>query len=421
MTQPRPPSSLAGPRWYTLLALSAGVLALHLILLADGLPPWAGIAPSATVTTAQTTEPAAARTPAQTGASAAAPRSSPVHVSSVRWIVPPPPIPPAPPPEAKKSAPRPPAKPRKPTPVAAAPAPAPVAAAVTEVETVPAIEPPPIEPDQPESALAAAAAPAAAPAPPTDDTAPALPEDATVLAQAAPQEDQVASAKPEPPGEPAAAITLPPSQPPGSARLLYTVTGSARGISYNASGTLDWALTEHRYNARMEMRMLLLGSRVQTSTGQVGPQGLMPERFADKGRGSERAAHFEPDHRRIRFSANTPEAELLPGAQDRLSLFLQIAGLLQARPQAYASGQVIEMQVAGTGDAEIWRFQVGEESTLALPAGELRVRHLARQPRKAFDSTVEMWLAPELNHLPVRLRVTQANGDFADQQLSQKP
>lgn len=79
------------------------------------------------------------------------------------------------------------------------------------------------------------------------------------------------------------------------------------------------------------------------------------------------------------------------------------------------------MQVAGTGDAPVWRFDVGEESTISLPAGEFKVRHLVRQPRKEFDSTVEMWLAPSLHHLPVRLRVKQSNGDVADQQLSQMP
>ncbi len=249
------------------------------------------------------------------------------------------------------------------------------------------------------------------------------------VAQAQPGDSDSAStpaASEAPPAETAQAPAetappLPPAQPPPSARLLYTVAGLFRGNPYHASGTLDWERGADRYSARMEMRMFLLGSRVQTSTGQVGPGGLMPERFADKAR-SERAAHFERgEHPRIRFSSNAPDAGLEPGAQDRLSLFLQIAGLLQARPEAYAAGQVIDMQVAGTSDAEIWRFQVGEETTLALPAGELRVRHLVRQPRKAYDSTVEMWLAPDLNHLPVRLRVTQSNGDMADQQLSQMP
>lgn len=242
------------------------------------------------------------------------------------------------------------------------------------------------------------------------------------LAQAAPAPAEAEAPAPPPPPAPdaAAAPALPPAQPPGSTRLHYAVSGQSKGLTYHASAVLDWMLDAGRYSARMEMRMFLLGSRVQTSTGQLGPEGLRPERFADQAR-SERAAHFEHDHHRIRFSSNAPDAALLPGAQDRLSLFLQMAGLLQARPQAYADGQVIEMQVAGTGDAEIWRFRVGEETTLALPAGELRARHLTRVPRKPYDSTVEMWLAPGLSHLPVRLRITQANGDVADQQLSQMP
>ena len=218
----------------------------------------------------------------------------------------------------------------------------------------------------------------------------------------------------------AATVKLPPAHVPASTRLQYDVVGNIKGISYRAEGLLDWTVADGRYDARLEMRVMLLGSRSQTSTGRVGPQGLMPERFADKSR-SEKAAHFDAAQQRIRFSNNAPEAPLQPGAQDRLSLFMQLAGLLQARPQAYAAGQVVNMQVAGTGDAPVWRFEVGEESTIRVSAGEFRVRHLVRQPRKEFDSTVEMWLAPSLGHMPVRLRITQPNGDVADQKLRQMP
>lgn len=224
----------------------------------------------------------------------------------------------------------------------------------------------------------------------------------------------------DPTATPGVATALPPAQPPSSTRLDYAVTGRIKGIAYNAQGQLDWAVDDGRYSARMEMRVFLLGSRLQTSIGQVGPSGLMPERFSDKSR-SEKAAHFDNAQNRIRFSSNAPDAVLLPGAQDRLSLFLQIAGLLQARPQAYATGQIVELQVAGTGDADIWRFEVGDEVDLSLPAGEVRARLLKRLPRKEFDSTVELWLAPGMQHLPVRLRVTQANGDVADQRLSRMP
>lgn len=401
-----------------LATLVAVVLGLHLVLLAGGITlqlPAAALvheSPSPDATASATSA-----GPSATSA-ALAPRLQPVHVSTVRWIVPAP----APAPRAEP-APRP--KPtRKAEPVARpAPAPEPVVVAealpepaetfastaaetsATTAQEVAVSEPPPQEPATTPEPLVALPVPAETPqaSEPAD-------ADETLLAAAA------AGAK-----RPArATVALPPATPPPSTRLHYDVTGNVKGIGYKAQGTLDWTVADSRYEARMEMRVLLLGSRSQTSTGRIGPHGLMPERFADKSR-SEKATHFDAAQQRIRFSSNAPEVPLLPGAQDRLSLFLQLASLLQARPQAYATGQTVDMQVAGTGDAPIWRFDVGEESTISLPAGEFKVRHLVRQPRKEFDSTVEMWLAPSLHHLPVRLRVTQSNGDVADQQLRQRP
>ena len=42
---------------------------------------------------------------------------------------------------------------------------------------------------------------------------------------------------------------------------------------------------------------------------------------------------------------------------------------------------------------------------------------LTRKPRREYDQKVEVWFAPSLGFLPVRNRITQANGDFVDQQL----
>jgi hypothetical protein len=44
-----------------------------------------------------------------------------------------------------------------------------------------------------------------------------------------------------------------------------------------------------------------------------------------------------------------------------------------------------------------------------------------RHPRKEYDTRVELWLARTLDYLPARLRITQANGDVADQQLKSLP
>lgn len=400
-----------------LVTLVAVVLGLHLILLAGGITlqfPGASLAHENAST--DTTASATSAGPTATSA-AAAPQLQPVHVSTVRWIVPAP----APAPRAEP-APRP--KPvRKAEPVARpAPAPEPVVVAQALPEpTEPPASTPAETSDTASQEVAVSEAPSPEPAAAPEPLV-ALPTPAETPQASEPADADesllVAAAGAKRPAR--AAVTLPPATPPPSTRLHYDVTGNVKGIGYKAQGTLDWTVADGRYEARMEMRVLLLGSRSQTSTGRIGPNGLMPERFADKSR-SEKATHFDAAQQRIRFSSNAPEVPLLPGAQDRLSLFLQLASLLQARPQAYATGQTVDMQVAGTGDAPIWRFDVGEESTISLPAGEFKVRHLVRQPRKEFDSTVEMWLSPSLNHLPVRLRVTQSNGDVADQQLSQRP
>lgn len=203
--------------------------------------------------------------------------------------------------------------------------------------------------------------------------------------------------------------------------LTYDVEGLVKGFPFHAQGTLQWRQREERYEARLEIKAFLIGSRVQTSTGQLGPAGLRPERFSDRSR-SEKAAHFDQAAGRIRFSNNARDAQLLAGAQDRLSVFMQLAALLEARPQAYPPGTTIEMQVAGTGSAEVWGFKVESAAEpLNLPAGELSAIRLYRPPQLEYDNALEVWLAPQLHHLPVRIRITQKNGDVADQQLNFVP
>ncbi|MDR0260126.1 MAG: DUF3108 domain-containing protein, partial [Comamonas sp.] len=64
-----------------------------------------------------------------------------------------------------------------------------------------------------------------------------------------------------------------------------------------------------------------------------------------------------------------------------------------------------------------WTFVVDAKETLDLPAGPTEALRLTRQPRKDQDQTAHLWLAPSLQYLPVRIRLSQSNGDFADLQL----
>jgi hypothetical protein len=246
------------------------------------------------------------------------------------------------------------------------------------------------------------------------------PPAASVVITEPPDSAPTASAQePEPSPTPAdaarAAATL---QLPGSARLRYELTGQSRGLSYTAEGQLTWQQDGQRYEARMSISgLLLVRPRIMTSVGELGPEGVSPRRFSDRSR-TEQATHFQPERGRILFSSNAPEAAWQPGAQDRVSLFFQLAGLLAAEPERYNPGAQVQLLTAGVREADLWTFTVTGTPTLALPAGEQVTIALRRLPRRDYDQTIEIWFAPALGYLPVRIRITQGNGDMVDQQLA---
>ena len=209
---------------------------------------------------------------------------------------------------------------------------------------------------------------------------------------------------------------------PPSTRLKYDIKGEVKGFPYHVNGDLLWVQDGKTYDARMEISHFLLGSRVQTSTGQLTVHGLEPTRFGDKVR-SEVAAHFDREKNKVTFSANTPDVPLLPGAQDQLSILLQLAAMLGAEPHRFPQGTTLPVQAIGPRSAEAWVFTVGASEKLVLPGGELTALRLWRDPLGEFDPKVEIWLAPDVGYLPVRIRLTQANGDVVDQQWrsTQKP
>ncbi len=198
---------------------------------------------------------------------------------------------------------------------------------------------------------------------------------------------------------------------PGSVRLKYQVTANKFPFSLNSE--LLWQQNGATYEARLEFSAFGQ-ARVQTSRGQITPQGLAPLRFSDRFR-SEVAAHFDRAKGKVTFSANTPDVPLLSGAQDRLSILVQLGAMIAGDPGHYPQATTIALQTIGPRDADTWRFTVGQQETLTLPGGPQLTLKLVRNPRQEFDQRVEVWLAPALGYLPARIRITESNGDFIDQ------
>ena len=205
---------------------------------------------------------------------------------------------------------------------------------------------------------------------------------------------------------------------PASVNLQFKVTGSSKGLNYFANAQLAWLNSGSHYDAAMKVSAFLIGSRSMTSVGLIKSSGLAPTRFADKFK-SEMAAHFEGDKGKITFSANSPDAPWIEGAQDRVSVFIQLGGMLAGNPNDFPIGSSIAIYTAGPRDADVWTFKVEAEEKLQLPAGDMTTLRLTRTPRREYDQKIEIWYAPSLGYLPVRNRITQSNGDFVDQQLTE--
>lgn len=269
-----------------------------------------------------------------------------------------------------------------------------------------------------------ATASAALPAPP--DSANELPATTEF------QNEEVTSAAPQPPALEPPAETSPQKATqapltqwaklvnfPDNTQINYSLTGQERGLTYHATGALKWQVKvgddlPKSYEAELRVRAFLVGNRVWRSVGQLSEGGLAPKRYSDSWRG-ERAAHFETDQQKISFSGNLPSAPLLPGAQDQVSLFIQMAAAVAS--QNFTTGAELMIQTATARDAVNWTLTYKADEFIEVNGDRLETQRWLCLPRGKFDSQIEMWLAKSLAGLPARIKISQVSGNFIDMEM----
>ena len=269
-----------------------------------------------------------------------------------------------------------------------------------------------------------ATASAALPAPP--DSANELPSTTEF------QTEEVTSAAPQPPALEPPAETSPQKATqapltqwaklvnfPDNTQINYSLTGQERGLTYHATGALKWQVKvgddlPKSYEAELRVRAFLVGNRVWRSVGQLSEGGLAPKRYSDSWRG-ERAAHFETDQQKISFSGNLPSAPLLPGAQDQVSLFIQMAAAVAS--QNFTTGAELMIQTATARDAVNWTLTYKADEFIDVNGDRLETQRWLCLPRGKFDSQIEMWLAKSLAGLPARIKISQVSGNFIDMEM----
>lgn len=195
--------------------------------------------------------------------------------------------------------------------------------------------------------------------------------------------------------------------------LSYRLTGQEKGLNYYANGELRWQHNESAYALSLSVKAFLIGARHWRSQGEITAAGLAPRRFSDSWR-SERAAHFDRAQNRVVFSNNAPIAALEPGAQDQISLYVQLAAAMAGEPKRFQPGTRLQVQTATIRDALPWLLTLGPEESLQMDGETLQVVKWVCQPRNRFDATVEFWVSAQHAWMPVRIRITQLSGSFID-------
>jgi hypothetical protein len=317
-----------------------------------------------------------------------------------------------PPPEAPAPAPRRAARPRRAA-IAKAPASAPqpkaepsAPAVVAKIEPAPPVEPPAspkVEPAPPPTVNE--------PSAPASDVAPAVNASAAALA--------AASA--------AAPASTPAFDWPPSTRLTYGLNGYYRG-DVQGSASVEWIRAGARYQVHLEA---IVGApfapllvRRASSEGELGDNGLSPRRFEGEQRVAFRsrrwAMTFDAERVRLPDGRETPTA---PGVQDEASLFVQLTWLFTTQPQLLQVGRSVEVPLALPRRVEPWQYDVVGEETLQMPFAQVPTMHVKprRIAKPGGDLTAEMWFAPGLQYLPVRILIHQDAQTYIDLTLQRAP
>lgn len=228
---------------------------------------------------------------------------------------------------------------------------------------------------------------------------------ANLYAQTAPAPIEVRS--------PQGQLVLPkaPWRQPAPAVLKFTVQGKVKSIPFKTTAQLDWRAQGKRYEAAQEVQIPIVGSRRQSSIGTINANGLEPEIFLDRSR-KEYSTTFDTQARDIRFSRNNETAPLVPGTQDRLSAFFQVAGMIAAAPKLYPAGTQITVMAASSRRVSPWIFTVRGTENLQLPAGSMAAIKLEHNSENNDAEGLQsaLWLAPSLQYLPVRIRMLEDGG-----------
>lgn len=254
-----------------------------------------------------------------------------------------------------------------------------------------------------------AAAPEAPPEPPAQPGAKTSPEPAPTQ----PASTTEAAAEQPPPPPPAGHL-------PVQAEIEFALYKGAHGLKVGKV-VHKWQVVDNSYvissviEATGIFSLIKPGKLVQTSQGKLSARGLEPDYFwIQRGQSADttESAQFDRRNNTLTYGSGDERKTVpLPDkAQDLLSFVYQFA---YDAPQAGP----IRLFIGNGRKLDSYDYGVIGEETLDTPMGKLKTLHLSKM-HAAGEDGVDIWLGAEYGYLPVKVRLTDKDGDSVEQVAS---
>jgi hypothetical protein len=104
------------------------------------------------------------------------------------------------------------------------------------------------------------------------------------------------------------------------------------------------------------------------------------------------------------------------GLQDTASQFVDLTWRFSTGREVLELGRTVSFWMARPGAVDLWTYDIAQREVLETALGGIEAFHLKPRPiaNPRGNITAEMWFAPAMQYMPVKIRVRMGEEDFLD-------
>lgn len=212
---------------------------------------------------------------------------------------------------------------------------------------------------------------------------------------------------------------------PKATKVNYKMEVFYRGPIEGGKASVEWVRQNQRYQVRLDASVPLLGWISMVSEGKVVANGLSPERYESVNQflfKSSKPATLKFEEQEVVLSSGE-RITRVPDVQDPVSHLIHLAYRFITHPNLLQQGNTIEMPLASSKRMDVIAYDVVNEEVLHTGMGDIRTMHV--KPRRLTQDKNallgDIWFAPSLQYLPVRIYAKWADDIYVDMQMEGAP